>query len=339
MKRIRVTVGGEVMAEVDAVGELLVGRAEGVDVRINDPEVSSRHLRIRAVGDEVLVTDLGSTNGTGLDDATLTPHSEVPLRRGQKLMLGQAMIEVTEPAADVDEGGSGDMFQAEHTVAVGGAGMQEALINVARFKAAAPRLVIGAAHDRRTVAIQEMEAVIGRDASDCQVEIPHGSVSGKHATISFKNGKFELRDLGSSNGTAVGGVRITGPTTLEPETAVTIGTIECLFVCNQPESGDAARRSELLANHAVAMSKITQAQARQVLDEHRKTGRLLGELLVEKGMLKPADWAEIWRQRDVIATLGSGAGVKAGGGGSKTWIIFALIGLAVAAAAIFAAMS
>lgn len=334
MKRIRVTVQGEVVAEVDAVGELLVGRAEGVDIRINDPEVSSRHLRIRAAGDDVFVTDLGSTNGTGLDAGTLTPNVEVSFARGQKLMLGQAMIEVMEPAADADDRHSGDLFEAEHTVAVGGAGMQDALVNVARFKAASPRLVIAAAHDRRTVPIQEMEAVVGRDAQDCQVEIPHGSVSSRHAAITFKSGAFEIRDLGSANGTAVSGTRISAPTPLEPETAVTFGTIDCLFVCNHPEREDASRLSEQLANHAVAMSKITQAQARQVLDEHRKTGRLLGELFVEKGMLKPSEWSEFWKQREVIATLGSGAGGKAGGGSKTLWIVLALVALAVAVAAI-----
>jgi pSer/pThr/pTyr-binding forkhead associated (FHA) protein len=334
MKRIRVTVGGDVVAEVDAVGELVVGRAEGVDIRINDPEVSSKHLRIRAAGDDVFVTDLGSTNGTGLDDGTLAPNTEVSLSRGQKLMLGQAMIEVMEPAADAGDDHSGDLFEAEQTVAVGGAGMQEALISVARFKAAAPRLVIAAAHDRRTVAIQEMEAVIGRDGQDCQVEIPHGSVSSKHAAITYKDGAFEIRDLGSSNGTAVSGTKITGPTPLAPETALTIGTIECLFTCNQPESEDAGRLSEQLTKHAVAMSKITQAQSRQILDEHRKSGRPVGELLVEKGMLKPAEWAEYWKQRDVIATLGSGAGGQAAGGGGKVWIVIALIAVAVAVAAV-----
>ena len=336
MKRIRVTVGGEVIAEVDAVGELVIGRAEGVDIRINDSEVSSRHLRVRAEGDVVYVMDLGSTNGTGLDNGPLAPNTEVTLSRGQKLMLGQAMVEVTEPAATSH---SGDLFEAENTVAVGGAGMQAALINVARFRAASPRLVIGASHDRRTVAIQEMEVTIGRDGNDVQVEIPHGSVSSRHAALSFKDGKFELRDLGSANGTAVSGSKISSPTVLESETAITIGTIECLFVCNQPESEDASRLAEQLVNHAVAMSKITQAQSRQVLDEHRKTGRLVGELLVEKGMMSPADWASIWQQRQVIATLGSGAGAGAAGSSNKTWIIFALIGFAVAAAAILMSMS
>ncbi len=326
MKRIRVTLGGEVVAEVDADRELILGRGEGADIRIQDGEISTRHLRIRPEGGGVVVTDLGSTNGSMLDDSTpLAPNQDVELERGHKLMVGPAMVEVVESAAAA--GDSEGYFEAEKTVAVGGAGMQAALINVARFKAASPRLVIGAEHDRRTVPITEMEAVIGRDRETCQIEIPHASVSAKHASIVF-DGHFELKDHGSSNGTFVDGNRISGAATIQPETAITIGTVDCLFVCNQPQSDDAARLNEALANHAANMSKVTEAQARQVLDEHRKTGRLLGELFVEKGMMSPQDWADLWRQREVVATLGSrAAGAKSG---ASSWIVYALLAVAVA---------
>ena len=60
MKRIRVTLGGEVVAEVDADRELILGRGEGADIRIQDGEISSRHLRIGPEGGGVVVTDLGS---------------------------------------------------------------------------------------------------------------------------------------------------------------------------------------------------------------------------------------------------------------------------------------
>mgnify|MGYP002050265828 CR=1 FL=1 len=49
-------------------------------------------LRVRAAGDDVFVTDLGSTNGTGLDGGTLAPQTEVSLSRGQQLTPGQAAI-------------------------------------------------------------------------------------------------------------------------------------------------------------------------------------------------------------------------------------------------------
>ena len=327
MKRIRVTLEGRVVAELDVYRELVIGRSPSVDVQVQDGEISSRHLRVRPLdGDAVGVTDLGSTNGSFLDDSTrLAPNAEITLERGSKLMLGPAVVEVVEPAAAEER--SSDFFGAEKTVAVGAGQMQAALISVARFKAAAPRVVIGAEHDRRTVAMQEMECVVGRDADEVQIEVRHASVSGKHAVLAYKDGRFEVRDLDSSNGTFVDGNRILGATTLQPETAIPFGTAECLFTCTQPASGARATPAEARVRHATAMSKATQAQARAVLDEHRRSGRLLGELFVEQGVMSPREWCDLWRQRDVVMTLGA-----ARSGGSKAWVLWLLVAAAVAAA-------
>ncbi len=329
MSRIRVTVEGAVVAEVEVDREIVLGRAEGVDIRVADSQVSSRHLRIRPADQGVLVADLGSTNGSVLDEGTqLQPNVDTPLARGQKLMVGPALVEVVETARPASDGA---FFGSEKTMAVGGGAMQAALINVARFKAAAPRLVVGAEHDRRVVPLQEMEVVVGREAAQCQVEIRHASVSSAHASISYKDGAFVVTDLGSSNGTFVDGNRITGPTTIQPETAVTFGTVDCLFACNQPESEGAARLSDALAQHIVAMRRATQGQVRSALDEHRKSGRPLGEVLVERGVLAPRQWVEIWRQRDVISTLGRGAAT--GGAPRWIWLVVAVAVLAVGAIA------
>src|SRR5262245_3096398 len=46
--------------------------------------------------------------------------------------------------------------------------------------------------------------VIGR-GDVCDVQIFHTSVSRRHAEITFREGEIGVRDLGSSNGTKVGG--------------------------------------------------------------------------------------------------------------------------------------
>jgi DNA-binding NtrC family response regulator len=46
------------------VDPIVVGRDEGVQISLKDPEVSSIHCELRAVDQGVLVKDLGSTNGT-----------------------------------------------------------------------------------------------------------------------------------------------------------------------------------------------------------------------------------------------------------------------------------
>lgn len=44
--------------------EIFVGRDLGNDIVVNDPEISRRHARLYKHGDNYLIEDLGSTNGT-----------------------------------------------------------------------------------------------------------------------------------------------------------------------------------------------------------------------------------------------------------------------------------
>jgi DNA-binding NtrC family response regulator len=53
--------GKEIAIDVDP---LVIGRDEGAQIRLADPEVSALHCELRAVNEGVLVKDLGSTNGT-----------------------------------------------------------------------------------------------------------------------------------------------------------------------------------------------------------------------------------------------------------------------------------
>ena len=51
-----------------------IGR-EGCDVNLMDPEVSRRHATIRDQGGSLAIEDLGSTNGTYVNDARTTSPS------------------------------------------------------------------------------------------------------------------------------------------------------------------------------------------------------------------------------------------------------------------------
>ena len=55
-------------------------------------------------------------------------------------------------------------------------------------------------------------AVIGRSASKCNVPVPGAAVSGIHATISRGSEAFLLKDLGSTNGTTLGGAPVEADT-------------------------------------------------------------------------------------------------------------------------------
>lgn len=59
-------------------------------VLLTDAQVSRRHLELRRLGDEVVVVDLGSTNGTRIDDVPFTGTRT--LRAGEVVRLGSTTI-------------------------------------------------------------------------------------------------------------------------------------------------------------------------------------------------------------------------------------------------------
>lgn len=66
---------------------------------------------------------------------------------------------------------------------------------------------------------------VGRER-DCQVVVEDGSVSRHHADLLRGGQGWILRDLGSSNGTAVNGVRIQGEVLLRGDETLVFGTVK-----------------------------------------------------------------------------------------------------------------
>ncbi len=56
--------------------------------------VSRRHARLSLKGDQVLLEDLDSTNGTWINEARLRPHQAFPLRHGDAVRLGRLAMNV-----------------------------------------------------------------------------------------------------------------------------------------------------------------------------------------------------------------------------------------------------
>jgi Protein of unknown function (DUF3662)/FHA domain len=68
----------------------LIGRLAGSEVEISDPGASRRHAEVRRKGDEFFIVDLGSTNGTLVND---DPVSERRLEDGDRITIGQTTLE------------------------------------------------------------------------------------------------------------------------------------------------------------------------------------------------------------------------------------------------------
>jgi len=66
--------------------ENVIGRSEGCDITLEDERISRRHVKlIRSESGEILVQDLGSTNGTYKDGRRV---SLVPLGEGERINVG-----------------------------------------------------------------------------------------------------------------------------------------------------------------------------------------------------------------------------------------------------------
>lgn len=72
---------------------LSLGRhPELVDEVVADENVSRRHLRIAAAGDQFYVEDLNSSNGTFLNEQRLVPFKPARLKYGAKVALGDLVL-------------------------------------------------------------------------------------------------------------------------------------------------------------------------------------------------------------------------------------------------------
>jgi pSer/pThr/pTyr-binding forkhead associated (FHA) protein len=70
---------------------VIVGRG-AVDIVIDDPFASDRHLRLDVNAGRLVVEDLGSTNGTLVNDTVI--HVPTIIGRGDTVRVGTTMLEV-----------------------------------------------------------------------------------------------------------------------------------------------------------------------------------------------------------------------------------------------------
>jgi len=72
----------------DLDGDLVLGRGDRAEIRLEDPFASSRHARVYEQGNIVVIEDLDSTNGTYLNEELL--QSARPLHAGDRVRIGDS---------------------------------------------------------------------------------------------------------------------------------------------------------------------------------------------------------------------------------------------------------
>jgi type VI secretion system FHA domain protein len=105
-------------------GRLSIGRGTGNDWVIQDPDptptLSRRHCVLEARGERFTVTDLGSTNGTLLNEKQVPPNVPTPVTPGDRIRLGRYILRVALERPAREAGMSAGLGNGHHSAPKGG---------------------------------------------------------------------------------------------------------------------------------------------------------------------------------------------------------------------------
>lgn len=157
--------------------DMVLGRGSKADIVLNHPQISGRHIRLKFDGSCLEAEDLGSTNGSFVNDQPIT--GTAVLKAGDILQLtrdrGAACFRVENPPAVPSPPPSGHNVRLEP------------------LSGGLPAICLSAGQTLN----------IGRTAGN-DIVINRPSVSGRHCRIGLNaDGSLWLEDLNSTNGTFV----------------------------------------------------------------------------------------------------------------------------------------
>jgi len=85
-------------------GVLRIGRGPDNDLALQHRGVSRNHVELHVTADGILVTDLGSVNGTFIDGERLLSHQPTRLELGQELRVGPFVLAPRRSPSDQPDG-------------------------------------------------------------------------------------------------------------------------------------------------------------------------------------------------------------------------------------------
>jgi pSer/pThr/pTyr-binding forkhead associated (FHA) protein len=101
--------GGEFPLRMDR--EIIVGRSSELDMVLVEDMVSRKHAKITTSGDQIIIQDLGSTNGTFVNGEKI---KKVRLKEGDRILIGTSIIKLVavDAAQVVTEGEARQRLEA-----------------------------------------------------------------------------------------------------------------------------------------------------------------------------------------------------------------------------------
>lgn len=189
---------------------VIVGRDTVSDAVLDETSVSRRHARLTLdAADNLVITDLGSANGTWLGNRNISTASFAP---GDELRFGTQRYRW-----EIDGSGGSNSSVKEAAWRVTGEGENGELISVTLV----PKTNAAGAP-------VETEWSVGRNENVCNICIKAADVSSNHAVLRWRpDSGLQIADRGSANGTWINGQRIGAEfTSLSNGESVHLGEVE-----------------------------------------------------------------------------------------------------------------
>ncbi|MBL4886605.1 MAG: FHA domain-containing protein [Planctomycetaceae bacterium] len=73
----------------------LLGRSTKCDIRVVSDDISREHCRLEVAGTELILVDLGSTNGSFVDGTKVEAHQQISVSSGVAIQIGPAVFKVS----------------------------------------------------------------------------------------------------------------------------------------------------------------------------------------------------------------------------------------------------
>ncbi len=173
-----------------------------------------------------------------------------------------------------------------------------------------PQLVVKSGKIKKVHTLGATRTTIGRH-EETQIQIRDKGVSERQAELCFDGTQFLLANLSSQGTTLVGDQAVTGPTPILSHALLRFGTVDAVFLCQEPGCAKAERRfQERAANQLQKLEKISKSECREAILRAREQGdQSVAAILLMKTHLLPSEWAE---SAASVGSSGSGAGGVSG---------------------------
>ncbi len=209
--------------EIPLEKDLIIGRSEECNIQIQDALISRQHARLQLSGTQVILTDLGSHNGTWVNGNKV--FLPTPLKDGDKVRIGNSIFvfRAAPVQAAVPAAAPPPLSTSEAPRQPDGTMLWEMQAPLALVRGD------GAEYGLNS------DSKLGRDPANNILLDKDTSASQFHARLDLDKGRIFVTDLGSANGTWVNGKRISAPALLKHGDRIRVGnTIFRLKVGDAP---------------------------------------------------------------------------------------------------------